>query len=133
MEHPIDVEVTINALWQATPALSGTTLRFGRAVESDVMPYVVMNTVPGASGRRHKAPERSSESEYVTQRIRVKCYAVGEYEAGQLSKAVLAELREVDLPGSLQLRVTDDGNPMEEADRIWFGLSMIEVDYARAR
>lgn len=133
MRHPIDVEVAIAAFWAANTTLAATVLRFGRAAEADVLPYAIMNTSPGPGGRRGRAPERSVATEYVTQRIDLKVYSVGEYECGLLSKAILDELRDAEISGLLQFRVTDDGHPIEEQDRVWFWISRLEAEYARSR
>lgn len=133
MRHPIDVEIAIAEYWVANVTLAATPLRFGHAAEADVLPYAIMNTSPGPGGRRGRAPERSVETEYVTQRIDLKVYNVGEYQCGLLSKAILDELRDAEIPGLLQFRVTDDGHPIQEQDRLWFWISRLEAEYARSR
>jgi len=132
MDHPIEVESAIAAFWLADDVLKLTPLRFGKAAEGDSLPYAVMSTVL-TTGRRGRAPERSTDSEYVRLRLALKVYGVGEYESGTLSRNLLARLRETSIAGIEQLRVIDDGHPIEDEERVWFWISALEVQFIRSR
>ena len=138
MDHPIDVEVELTNFWLGDATLSGIVLRFGRAAEEDVVPYVVADTVSSvkASNRRKVAGARTTNTEYMESIIRLKCYEVDEYQAGQLSKTVLAQFQD-DIGGpigdSLQVTVMDYGHAEEEADRIWRWVSLLDILHPRTR
>lgn len=130
MNHPIDIEIAIAQFWQAN--LSGKVLRFSKAGENDVVPYTVMSTI-SAPGRSKRGPARTSNSEYPLQWINVKAYHTNEHDAGLLSKEILAPFREANIAGILQIRVIDDGHPIEEEQDLWYWHSILSIEYSRSR
>lgn len=132
MQHPIDVETAIAEYWSADDVLQDIKLRFGRAAEGDIPPMAILTTIPVHGGRRGM-PERSTNTEYVHQRMNLRVYQVSEFQCGVLSKLILSRLRETSINEFLQMRVVADGHPTEESDRIWTWDSSIDILYARER
>jgi hypothetical protein len=132
MEHPIDVETALAEYWSADDILQDIKLRFGRASEGDLPPFAVFTTINTPGGRRG-GPERSTDTEYVHQRLNLRVYQVSEFQCGKLCKLILSRLRETSINEFLQMRVFSDGYPVEESDRLWTWDSSFDVLYARDR
>jgi hypothetical protein len=132
MEHPIDVETALAEYWSADDVLQDIKLRFGRASEGDLPPMAVMTTI-STPGSRRGGTERSTDTEYVHQRINLRVYQVSEFQCGKLSKLVLSRLREASINEFLQMRILTDGHAVEESDRIWTWDSSVDILYARDR